>query len=147
MEKIAQKSCVDFIEVLASKAAEAGYVDSNGNGDFIEFFMNEYYLKQTGDCGSTVFNLDYKLKYLLQFKNNDYTIPKDLIKLHGRKIAYTKNWLRNRLLFLDSLFIWKNNTIQCNFPTDAKSKMNNKIYKNVKLLKSFFIIEKKKKRR
>lgn len=116
-------------ELLATKAAEAGYMDSNGNGDFIEFFMNEYYLKQTGDCGSIVFNLDYKLKYLLQFKNNDYTIPKDLIKLHGRKIAYTKNWLRNRLLFLDSLFIWKNNTIQCNFPTDAKSKMNNKIYK------------------
>lgn len=118
-------------ELLAAKAAEAGYVDSNGNGDFIEFFMNEYYLKQTGDCGSIVFNLDYKLKYLLQFKNNDYTIPKDLIKLHGRKIAYTKNWLRNRLLFLDSLFIWKNNTIQCNFPTDAKSKMNNKIYKTL----------------
>ena len=36
-------------ESLATKAAEAGYVDSNGNGDFIEFFMNEYYLKQTGN--------------------------------------------------------------------------------------------------
>ena len=114
---------------LSIAASNAGYVDNKGNGDIIEFFINEYYLRQTGDCGSLIFNLDYKLKYLLQFKNNNYTMPKDLSKLHGRKIAYTRNWLRNRLLFLDGLFLWKNNTLACNYATDAKSKMNNKIYK------------------
>ena len=114
---------------LSIAASNAGYVDNKGNGDIVEFFINEYYLRQTGDCGSLIFNLDYKLKYLLQFKNNNYTMPKDLSKLHGRKIAYTRNWLRNRLLFLDGLFLWKNNTLACNYATDAKSKMNNKIYK------------------
>lgn len=94
---------------LQSKAEAAGYAyDANHpTNQIVEWFINEYFAKQTGDCGPLLFNYDYKLKYLLQFTDDSYKSTKALTKLHGRKIAYTKDWLNKHIHFLDSLFSWR----------------------------------------
>lgn len=112
----------DFRETLYNAANKAGYKDT------AEYFVNEFYLKQTGDCGPLLFNLDYKLKYLVQFTDDKYSNTKHLSKLHGRKAAYTLDWLRKHILFLDSVFYWRNTTQKFNYPNDINCKMSSTVY-------------------
>lgn len=99
----------DLRTALQAKAEAAGY-SYNANkpsNQIVEWFMNEYFIKQTGDCGPLLFSYDYKLKYLLQFTDDSYKNTKALTKLHGRKIAYTRDWLNKHITFLDTLFSWR----------------------------------------
>lgn len=112
----------DLRTVIYKAATAAGYKDS------AEYFVNEFYLKQTGECGPLLFNLDYKLKYLVQFTDNKFSNTKHLSKLHGRKAAYTLNWLRNHILFLDSVFYWRNTSQKFNYPNDINCKMSSTVY-------------------
>lgn len=112
-----------FRDYIHRKAISAGY------DNIVDYFVDEYYIKQTGDCGSLLFNLDYKLKYLLQFQNNKYTNTKDLNKLHGRKKSYTRYWLKQRVLFLDSLFYWRDTNKNYTYPNDIRSMLSGTVYK------------------
>lgn len=85
---------------------------SKGYDTFTNYFIDEYFDKQTSDCGSLIFNYDYKLKYLLQFTNDQISNTKDMTKLHGRKIAHSRNWLKKHTIFLDSLFKWRDTAKQ-----------------------------------
>ena len=107
---------------LQTRASKAGY------SNFVEYFINDYYIKQVKDCGPLLFNYDYKLKYLLQFKDDTYNNTKDLTKLHGRKIAYTKDWLNKHILFLDSLYYWRDSSQVMNFLNNLNSKGSNTVY-------------------
>ena len=87
-----------FTEALAN---------ANGYDTFMNYFTDKYFIKQTELCGSLIFNYDYKLKYMLQFTNNIITNAKDIVKLHGRKVAHNRTWLKKHVVFLDSLFRWR----------------------------------------
>lgn len=102
----------------------------NGYSDFVEYFIDKFYLKQMRNCGPFWFNMDYKYKYLLQFGNTeDYSNVNALSKLHGRKQAYTKFWLEQHINFLDSLFKWRSSTVQITgFPTNVLSQSSNTVY-------------------
>jgi hypothetical protein len=112
----------DLRETLYNKAVAAGYKDT------AEYFVNEFYLKQTGDCGPLLFNLDYKLKYLVQFTDDKYSNTKHLSKLHGRKAAYTLDWLKKHIIFLDSVFYWRNTAQKFNYPNDINCKMSSAVF-------------------
>lgn len=112
----------DFRETIYNLAVKAGYSNS------VDYFVNEYYLKQTGECGPLLFNLDYKLKYLVQFTDDSYSNTKYLSKLHGRKAAYTLDWLNRHVLFLDSVFYWRNISLKFSYPNDLNSKMSSTVY-------------------
>lgn len=107
---------------LHQKAINAGYTD------FATYFINEYYTKQCGNCGPLLFNLDYRLKYLLQFDNNKYDKVAGASKLHGRKVACSTDWINNRITFLDSWFGVKRTNQQYNVPNDYDSKADIKTY-------------------
>lgn len=107
---------------LQNRASKAGY------SNFVDYFINDYYIKQVKDCGPLLFNYDYKLKYLLQFKDDSYSNTKDLTKLHGRKIAYTRDWLNKHILFLDSLYYWRDSSQVMNFLNNLNSKGSNTVY-------------------
>lgn len=112
----------DFRETLYNAAVKAGYSNA------VDYFVNEFYLKQTGECGPLLFNLDYKLKYLVQFTDDSFSNTKYLSKLHGRKAAYTLDWLNRHTLFLDSIFYWRNTSQKFNYPNDLNSKMSSTVY-------------------
>lgn len=112
----------DFRTFIYNAANKAGYKD------VAEYFVKEFYLKQTGSCGPLLFSLDYKLKYLVQFTNDKYSNTKHLSKLHGRKQAYTLDWLKKHILFLDSVFYWRNTTQKFNYPNDINCKMSSTVY-------------------
>lgn len=99
----------NFRRTLQAKAEAAGYVynSSQPTNQIVDWFINDFFIKQTGQCGSLLFSYDYKLKYLLQFTDDSYKNTKALTKLHGRKIAYTRDWLTKHITFLDSLFSWR----------------------------------------
>lgn len=102
-------------------ASAAGY------DNFADYFIDEFYIKQTKSCGPLLFNYDYKLKYLLQFRGNEYNTTKDLSKLHGRKIAIARDWLKKHIAFLDSLFYWRDNGQTLNFKNDLDSRGSNTV--------------------
>lgn len=102
-------------------ASAAGYTD------FADYFIDEFYIKQTKNCGPLLFNYDYKLKYLLQFQGNEYTVAKDLSKLHGRKIAIARDWLKKHIAFMDSLFYWRDSKQTLNFRNDLDSRASNTV--------------------
>jgi hypothetical protein len=77
-----------------------------------------------------LFNYDYKLKYLLQFTDDSYSNVKDLTKLHGRKISYARDWLKKHIIFLDSLFAWRDSNQARNFANNVDSKGSNTVYKS-----------------
>lgn len=100
---------------------------SHSYASFVDYFMDKYYISQTKNCGSLLFNYDYKLKYFLQFNDNSYKETKALSKLHGRKIAYTRNWLEKRILFLDSLFYWRDTAQTIQFRNDTNNRGTNTV--------------------
>lgn len=96
-------------------------VEAAGYTDFADYFIDEHFSKQTKNCGPLLFNYDYKLKYLVQFTTSDIESTKDLSKLHGRKIALARNWLKKHIAFLDSLFAWRDKNQTLNFKNDNDS--------------------------
>lgn len=109
-------------EFLYNKAKSKGY------STFSDYFIEEYYKKQTKQCGCLLFNYDYRLKYLMQFDNKeDYSKTSFLSKLHGRKIEYCRDWLKKHIMFLDTVFHWRSSVIY-NFPNDVSSVLNNNTY-------------------
>lgn len=107
------------------------YLDKIANtrnyDSFYEWFINDFFIRQTGDCGPLLFNYDYKLKYLLQFSPTDLISTRDLPKLHGRKISYSRDWLKKHIIFLDSIFYWRDNTQTPNFKTNVSQQGSNRI--------------------
>ena len=101
--------------------------DAAGYTNFADYFIDEFYIKQTKSCGPLLFNYDYKLKYLLQFSGNEYNTTKDLSKLHGRKIAVARDWLKKHIAFLDSLFYWRDSSQTLNFKNDLDSRGSNTV--------------------
>jgi hypothetical protein len=83
----------------------------------MNYFIDKYFNKQTENCGSLIFNYDYKLKYMLQFTSDELVSTKDLTKLHGRKVAHNRAWLKKHIIFLDSLFKWRDTAKQQQAPT------------------------------
>ena len=108
-------------EKMDELASAAGY------NNFADYFIDEFYIKQTKSCGPLLFNYDYKLKYLLQFRGNEYNTTKDLSKLHGRKIAVARDWLKKHISFMDSLFYWRDNGQTLNFRNDLDSRGSNTV--------------------
>ena len=108
-------------EKMDELASAAGY------DNFADYFIDEFYIKQTKSCGPLLFNYDYKLKYLLQFRGNEYNTTKDLSKLHGRKIAVARDWLKKHISFMDSLFYWRDNGQTLNFKNDLDSRGSNTV--------------------
>jgi len=100
--------------------------------NFLDFFMDVYYKKQTGNCGTLLFNYDYRLKYLLIFTSLNDNNQRDVItntsalaKLHGRKLDYTRAWLKEHILFLDSAFKWRAKKSDTNeYTTKFKNEIN-----------------------
>ena len=115
----------DLRNKLDDKAIKANY------NSFVDYFMGEYYTKQTGDCGPLLFNYDYKLKYLLQFTDDTYKDTKALTKLHGRKQAYTRDWLKKHILFLDSVFYWRDPSQTMNFKNNLNTRGYNSVLNTV----------------
>lgn len=103
-------------------------IAASGYTDFADFFIDNYYIKQTKNCGPLLFNYDYKLKYLLQFADDSYGNTKDLTKLHGRKIAYARDWLKKHIQFMDSLFYWRDSSQTMTFANDHSSRGSNTVY-------------------
>lgn len=118
----------DLRTFLQQKASAAGYTYDSNNPSItvVDWFMDKYFIPQTGQCGPLLFNLDYKLKYLLQYTNNSYSETKALTKLHGRKLAYTRDWLTKHIKFLDSLFYWKD-TDQPDYYNDSTTMGSNTV--------------------
>lgn len=65
----------------------------------VENFVNEYLHTQLHNCGEFMYNYDYNVKYLS---------TSQIHMLHGNRLSFIKNWLAERIAFLDSVFGYKN---------------------------------------
>lgn len=73
--------------------------------DLADYYYNNYFLKQTEGCGELLFNLTYIAKYITKYHiDGSSTKTNQLEKLHGRRRYQVKRWMRNRTLFLNSMF-------------------------------------------
>lgn len=68
---------------------------------FIDMFT-----RQTKDCGELLYNLDYNVKYLTKYLNNQTNVESygNIEMLHGDRVEYIRQWLRDRLYYLDGIF-------------------------------------------
>lgn len=64
----------------------------------VEDFINKYLHTQLHDCGEFMYNYDYNVKYLS---------TSQIHMLHGNRLSFIKNWLTERVVFLDSVFGYK----------------------------------------
>lgn len=102
--------------------------------NFYTFFMEEYYKKQLEKCGVLLLNYDYKVKYLLDAREEKIeTDSATLSKLHGKKYEYCYNWFREHILAMDSYFYWRDSndlepTIK-NTDAEVNNDLTNKVYK------------------
>lgn len=105
------------------------YNQSNNTNynSFIDLFVDEFFDKQTNSCGSMLFNYDYQIKYLEQNDPGDYTFHSNanITFLHGRRVSYIKHWLKERVLFLDSVMTWRDPSRLSNY--SFKNNINNVI--------------------
>ena len=77
-------------------------------------FTENYYKSQIAGIGEIMFNLDYKIKYFNPYNTfivdeSGETVRKDTESigfLHGRRIEYVTDWLKDRLRFLDAIFLY-----------------------------------------
>ena len=80
---------------------------SGGVLENVEKFI-EKFTGQTAQCGEIIFNFDYTLKYLSKYTykqgETDVIGLGNIKLLHGNRKEYVRNWLHNRLLFLDGVF-------------------------------------------
>ena len=90
-----------YEEVYRDLRKEGGLLEKAEN--FIDKFTG-----QTSECGEIIFNFDYTLKYLTKYvykQGETEVLGLGNIKmLHGNRKEYVRNWLNNRLLFLDGVF-------------------------------------------
>ena len=89
-----------------------------------ELFVNNYFGKQTENCGQLLYNYDYRVKYLTKYKkdadsNASYA---NVEFLHGTRIDYVRDWLKKRLTFLDGVFTFSNNTVLLPYNTTGQFK-------------------------
>ena len=113
---------IDMMNQIDQKLQE--YNAKNGtNYDFVDWFMNEYFIKQTEGCGSLIYNYDYSSKYYLMLNTDDgdeeqkpgagsnkrpINIASDALKkLHGRKIESTYIWMQDHVAFLDTMMYFR----------------------------------------
>lgn len=105
------------------------YNDSNNTNynSFIDLFVDEFFDKQTNSCGAMLFNYDYQIKYLEQNDPGDYTYHStaNITYLHGRRVSYVKHWLKERVLFLDSVMKWRDSSRLSSY--SFKNNINNVI--------------------
>ena len=81
-------------------------------------FIKDYYQSYTEKTGSIMFNYDYKIKYLAISKTYDPNTGKyedstdfsQLKFLHGNRVMHVKDWFRKRIMFLDGVYGYKDNT-------------------------------------
>ena len=66
----------------------------------VDKFVNDYFELQLHQCGELIFNLDYEMKYVDTTQYN---------MLHGDRLGTIRNWLKERVVFLDSVFKYKAN--------------------------------------
>lgn len=71
----------------------------------MDVIMSYWYGEQVAKIGELQYNKDMEAKYI-QFKN-DY-----LFMLHGRRYENTKRWLEERLLYLDTIYGYEEDTKQ-----------------------------------
>lgn len=95
------------------------YNESNNTNynSFIDLFVDEFFDKQTNSCGAMLFNYDYQIKYLEQNDPGDYKYHSNanITYLHGRRVSYVKHWLKERVLFLDSVMKWRDSSKLSNY--------------------------------
>lgn len=81
-------------------------------------FIKDYYQSYTEKTGSIMFNYDYKIKYLAISKTydpdtgeyHDSTDFSQLKFLHGNRVMHVRDWFRKRVMFLDGVYGYKDNT-------------------------------------
>lgn len=71
-----------------------------------DYFIDEYFVPQTEGCGELLFNLTYYSKYITKYKDNSGSQKNQIGKLNGRRIMQARHWLKNHIVFLDSVFDW-----------------------------------------
>lgn len=70
-----------------------------------DYYVDNYFLPQTEGCGELLFNLTYISKYITKYKSGTGGTPTNQInKLHGRRKYQVRRWLKNRIIFLNSMF-------------------------------------------
>ena len=67
-------------------------------------FMDDYYTTHLEGTPYSAFNLNYRYKYLVKTPTGKSFDDANFAKFHGRKLAYTRNWLDGRLHLLDAYF-------------------------------------------
>lgn len=80
------------------KLYEGAWTSLRRTGGPFDSHMNFVNLmtEHIGMCGELLYNYDYNSKYILNSSN--------LSMLHGLRIEYVRNWLKNRFYFLDGVF-------------------------------------------
>lgn len=81
-------------------------------------FIKDHYQSYTEKTGSIMFNYDYKVKYLVISKTydpntgeyEDSTDFSQLKFLHGNRVMHVKDWFKKRIMFLDGVYGYKDNT-------------------------------------
>ena len=67
---------------------------------FIDLFT-----EQTKECGELLYNLDYNVKYLTKYKTfSGVEAYGNIEMLHGDRVEYIRNWLKDRFYYLDGIF-------------------------------------------
>ncbi len=81
-----------------NKLYEGKWVSLRKNGGPFDTHMNFVNLmsEHIGSCGELIYNYDYNAKYIINSSN--------ISMLHGLRIEYVRNWLKNRFYFLDGVF-------------------------------------------
>jgi hypothetical protein len=73
---------------------------------FIDMFT-----EQTKDCGELLYNLDYNVKYLTKYTTfSGAEAYGNIEMLHGDRVEYIRNWLKDRFYYLDGIFEVPNTT-------------------------------------
>lgn len=64
----------------------------------VDYFVEKYLTTSLSKCGEFIYNYDYYTKYL---NTPQYSM------LHGNRISFIRNWMTDRIAFLDSIFGYK----------------------------------------
>ena len=67
-------------------------------------FIN-LFTEQTKECGELLYNLDYNTKYLTKYlTQNNVEAYGNIEMLHGDRVEYIRQWLKDRFYYLDGIF-------------------------------------------
>lgn len=94
-----------FLKLLRDRYGSDKDTPVTSLSSLADMFIDRYFIPQTEGCGEIIFNLTYFSKYLNKYQQASGGDPvNQYSKLHGRRIKQIRNWLRNRIKFLDSMF-------------------------------------------